>query len=305
MVYIRAVWLFLEEGDAERLFQMLNKLIRAVGVLGATAILASCQVDTAQLADDSVVTRNPFADMRWGNGYWTVSAASVPGRYAVVPDPETGTGAVQRFTLREGDCGTGPNWDDCLYNSGRYEFQEDVWDHPSYGAQSQPRKAWYSWEVRLDEGTLYGQNQPIGPIILGQFKQGTTSCPLIILKHQSGFNDSNLQVMLSYDTGRDPPNDCRTTATRVVGSVTDLIGRWARVEMFIRWSSGDDGRVDVYFDGAQRMSYTGPTCIDDCANIYRKYGIYFANQRGGTPLTEINAYYRNLGRASTREGLPR
>lgn len=293
--------LFLEEVNAGRLFQMLDKLMRAVGVLVATVVLTSCQMAGVELGDDSAVTRNPFDNMRWGDAYWQTSDLEVPGRYSVVPDPETGAGAVQRFTLREGDC----SGQDCRYNSGRFEFTENIWDRPRFGVLRQPTEAWYSWEVWLDEGTLYGRNQPIGPLILGQFKQGNINCPLLILKHQSGFNDSHLQVMLSHDTGRDPPNDCATTATRVVGSVTDLIGRWARVEMFIRWSSSDDGRVDVFFDGTQRMSYTGPTCIDDCANIYRKYGIYFANQRGGTPLTEINAYYRNLGRASTQEGLPR
>lgn len=284
---------------------MLEKFKLALTILGTAVILASCQMTGTELGGDNTVSRNTFSNMHWGNGYWTVAGASVPGRYAVVPDPATGDGAVQRFTLREGDCGKSQYWDDCIHNSGRYEFMEDVWDHPSYGPQSQPKEAWYAWEVRLDEGTLYGRNQPIGPLILGQFKQGSLNCPLIILKHQSGYNDSSLEVMLSHDTGLEPPRDCATTATQTVGRVPDVIGRWARVEMFIRWSSGDDGRVDVYFDGTQRMSYNGPTCVGDCTNIYRKYGIYFANQRGGTPLTEINAYYRNIGRATSREELPR
>ncbi|MDC1399718.1 polysaccharide lyase [Yoonia sp.] len=275
--------------------------LTAMAVLVSTS-LASC-LDPENNSTDPAVTSipNPFKNLRWGNGYWTVAQRSVPGNYAVVPDPETGTGAVQRFTLRQGDCGG----EDCRHNSGRFEFMEDVWDHPSYGPQAQPREAWYSWEVRLDEGTLYGRNQPIGPMIVGQFKQGALNCPLIILKHQSGYNDNSLEVMLSHDTGRQPPHDCATTATETIGSVTDLIGRWARVEMFVRWSSDADGRVEVFFNGARRMNYTGPTCIGNCEDIYRKYGLYFANQRGGTPLTEINAYYRNLGRSATREGLPR
>ncbi|WP_439508962.1 heparin lyase I family protein [Yoonia sp.] len=283
---------------------MLRAIRNVTLALGVAISLASCQIDSAEIADSTSVVGNPFADMRWGNGYWTTNSTSVPGRYAVVSDPETGTGAVQRFTLREGDCDTSRDWDDCRYNSGRYEFQEDIWDHPSYGPQSQPKEAWYSWEVRLDEGTLYGSDQPNGPLILGQFKQGTVGCPLIILTHHSGFNDTSLNVWLQRDSGLEPPNDCPIVGEARVGSVTDLIGRWARVEMFIRWSRGDDGRVDVYFDGTQRMSYSGPTCVGNCTNIFRKYGIYFANQRG-KPLTEINAYYRNVGRARTREGLPR
>ncbi|PXW69304.1 polysaccharide lyase-like protein [Loktanella sp. PT4BL] len=280
---------------------MMNMLKQAVGILGATIILASCQLDTAQLADDSAATRNPFADMRWGDAYWQTSDLEVQGGYSVVPDPETNAGVVQRFTLREGQC----SGQDCRYNSGRFEFTENIWDRPRFGDVRQPTTSWYSWEVRLDEDTLYGRNQPIGPIILGQFKQGMVNCPLLIFRHQSGYNDTSLNVTLSRDSGLEPPYDCPSIGDERVGSVTELIGRWARVEMFIRWSSGEDGRVDVYIDGTQRMSYAGPTCIDDCAKIYRKYGIYFANQRGGTPLTEINALYRNIGRASTREGLPR
>ena len=205
---------------------MLAVIKNGMLALAAATILASCQMDSAEIANDSSVTRNPFADMRWGNGYWIVAENSVPGAYAVVPDPETGTGVVQRFTLREGDCGTGRYSDDCRYNSGRYEFIEDIWDHPSYGPQSQPRESWYSWEVRLDEGTKYGTNQPMGPIILGQFKQGTTSCPLIILRHQAGHSDSNLMVTLSRDTGLEPPKDCAPpeAGDQEVGDINELIG---------------------------------------------------------------------------------
>ena len=277
-------------------------------VITAITLLASCKTtDMPTPGSAGASISNPFANMRWGNGYWIVAENSVPGAYAVVPDPETGTGVVQRFTLREGDCGTGRYWDDCKYRSGRYEFMEDVWDHPSYRPRSQPKEAWYSWEVRLGEGTKYGTNQPMGPITLGQFKQGTTSCPLIILRHQAGHRDSNLMVTLSRDTGLEPPKDCAPpeAGDQEVGDINELIGRWARVEMFIRWSSRDDGRVDVYIDGEQRMAYEGPNCLRACNDIYRKYGLYFANQRGGTPLSEINAYYRNVGRSSKRENLPR
>lgn len=269
--------------------------------LGIITVLASCKIDNAELSDESVVMQNPFAGMRWGGAMWQTGKWDVPGRYTVVPDPETGDKAVQKFTLREGDCA----WKDCQYNSGRFEVTENIWDKPRFGERRQPEEAWYSWEVRLDEGTLYGRNQPMGPIILGQFKQQNINCPILTFRHQSGHNDSSLLVALARDTGLEPPRDCDSSPEQVVGTMPELIGRWARVEMFIRWSSGDDGWVDVYLDGEQRMAYKGPTCVRNCQRIFRKYGIYFANQRGGTPLTEINAFYRNVGRASKREGLPR
>ena len=193
-------------------------------------------------------------------------------------------------------------WDDCQYNSGRYEFYEGI---RQFKPRGQAKEMWYSWEVRLDEGTKWGKRQPIGPIILGQFKQNPINCPLIIYKHQSGFNDSNMQVMISADTGREPPNDCKTVATKTVGSIKDLIGNWVRMEMFIRWSDDSDGYLEVFLDGNKKMTYQGPTCFAPCTNIYRKYGLYFANQRGGTPLSEINAYYKNVGRSLKRENLPK
>ena len=82
-----------------------------------------------------------------------------------------------------------------------------------------------------------------------------------------------------------------------------MIGNWVRVEMFVRWSSDENGRLEVYLDGKNKMNYDGPTCFAPCKNIYRKYGLYFANQRGGTPLSEINAYYRNVDRSLKRENL--
>lgn len=282
-------------------------MIRNVLVAGFVGLIAlvGCVPNEGSITESSdksplSVTNNPFNKKTWGNGYWRVADASIQGNYAVVPDPERNTDLVQKFTLREGDCGKTLTWDDCQFNSGRYEFFEGI---RQYKPRGQAKEMWYSWEVRLDEGTRWGKQQPIGPIILGQFKQNPINCPLIIYKHQSGFTDSNMQVMISADTGKEPPNDCKTVAIKTVGSIKDLIGNWVRVEMFVRWSSDENGRLEVYLDGKNKMIYDGPTCFAPCTNIYRKYGLYFANQRGGTPLSEINAYYRNVDRSLKRENL--
>ena len=280
---------------------MRNVLI--AGFVGLIA-LVGCVPDQGSITESSDksplrFTHNPFNNNTWGNGYWRIAETSVDGNYAVVADPEKPDRLVQKFTLREGDCGTGKYSDDCKYNSGRYEFLEA---RRQYLPRGQAKEMWYSWEVRLDEGTRWGKQQPKGPIILGQFKQNSINCPLIIYKHQSGFNDSNMQVMISADTGREPPNDCKTVATKRVGSIKDMIGNWVRVEMFIRWSSDENGHLEVYLDGKNKMIYDGPTCFAPCTNINRKYGLYFANQRG-TPLSEINAYYRNVDRSLKRENL--
>ena len=281
-------------------------MIYRICILFCIGFLASCGTEQQPSslsfnASKQSLSQQPYKNNSWGSGYWRVADASIEGNYAVVADPEKPERMVQKFTLKEGDCGKTINWDDCQYNSGRYEFVEDI---RSYKPRGQAKEMWYRWEVRLDEGTRWGKQQPIGPIILGQFKQNPINCPLIIYKHQSGSNDSDMQVMISADTGKDPPNDCKSVATKTVGSIKDLIGIWVRVEMFIRWSDDSDGYLEVYLDGKRKMKYQGPTCFAPCTNIYRKYGLYFANQRGGTPLSEINAYYRNVGRSLKRENLP-
>lgn len=281
-------------------------MVYRILVVFCIGFLASC--GTEQLPSSSTsnvskqsVNQHPYKNNTWGDGYWRVADASIEGNYAVVPDPENSETMVQKFTLREGDCGKTATWDDCQYNSGRYEFYEGI---RQFKPRGQAKEMWYSWEVRLDEGTKWGKQQPIGPIILGQFKQNPINCPLIIYTHQSGFNDSDMVIRLSTDTGKEPPKDCKTLAEQKVGSIKDLMGRWVRMEMFVRWSSDDDGHLLVYLDGKNKMTYEGPTCFAPCTNIYRKYGLYFANQRGGTPLSEINAYYRNVGRSLKRENLP-
>jgi hypothetical protein len=119
-------------------------------------LLASCGPDQEAVTETSGkaplhLTQNPFSNNTWGNGFWRIAGSSVDGNYSVVPDPETGLKLVQQFTVREGQCGTGSGWDDCKYNSGRYEFVEGI---RQYKPRGQAKEMWYSWEVRLKEGTL-------------------------------------------------------------------------------------------------------------------------------------------------------
>ncbi len=49
--------------------------------------------------------------------------------------------------------------------------------------------------------------------------------------------------------------------------------RWYDFAFHVRWTDEDDGLFEVYLDGEQVVSYTGPTLVDG-KSVYTKWGIY-------------------------------
>lgn len=58
------------------------------------------------------------------------------------------------------------------------------------------------------------------------------------------------------------------------GDVLADRGRWVDWVFHVRWSPGEDGRIEVWRDGEQVVSDNGPNCVGADYAPYFKFGIY-------------------------------
>ncbi|MDU8946429.1 heparin lyase I family protein [Ovoidimarina sediminis] len=265
----------------------------------AASLVAACQTTSGNEGASARSTASPdFGDF----GPWFNAERSIGGdayRRVTTTTSDGGQMLMEQFSVASGQC-VGR---DCQNNSSRQERQENIYDYPRHGSQRQPKEAWYGWEIMLAEGTAWGTDQAIGPIILGQFKQGGVNCPLFIFKHQAGYTDPAIEMALPRGTGLpEGEGDCVQPVSSQAGDVRQLIGTWGRIELFVRWAPDETGLLVGYFNGRKVMEHRGATCVEDCENIYFKYGIYYANQRerASKPVT---AFYRNVSRSLDRKSL--
>lgn len=64
-------------------------------------------------------------------------------------------------------------------------------------------------------------------------------------------------------------------------------GRWHRIDWHIKWSTGDDGFVEVSVDGEKKGRLTGPNQYEDSGGgpgVYFKLGLYSGRGGGGTTV---------------------
>ena len=68
-------------------------------------------------------------------------------------------------------------------------------------------------------------------------------------------------------------------------SLPDIqLGRWTDMVYHVRYSSGEDGRIEVWMNGTQVVSYRGATASEAGADrFYNKVGLY--RDRWKEPMT--------------------
>jgi hypothetical protein len=214
-----------------------------------------------------------------------------PHGYLVIADP-TGsapTPYIEKFEVRHGDCGGSRDWDDCTTDRGRSEIHtgSDNYEGDEY---------WYGWSLYLPSDFPH-----INPVYtaLGQFHQEEGPATFLFEKSWRG---------LIIDRQRDG------RAQQEVELLTDqeLLGKWNKFEIHAKWSRKDDGYFDIYVNGELKYSWKGKTMYRTV--VYQKYGVYrsflsrycLANEKNCSVSKEVPtqiAYYANVKRAKTREGL--
>jgi hypothetical protein len=229
---------------------------------------------------------------------WQENEGNVEGGYSHVKDPSGESDVlVELFTIKPGQCAAG----DCNNNSSRWEKVENVYDYPTNGSRAQPSEAWYGWEMFLPDEFAYGRQQAKGPILMGQFKENNgRGCPHLALWHHTRGNDA-YDLVIQKNLDGPPPNDCKAMYARPLSRIKSMLGKWSRVELRVKWSLGDDGEIDAFFNSRQVIKYRGPTCYVNCDEFNNfRYGVYFANQRE-KETRPVTVAYRNVRRANSRE----
>lgn len=83
-----------------------------------------------------------------------------------------------------------------------------------------------------------------------------------------------------------------------------LRGGWHRFEVHIRWSDGNGGLAEVFIDGKLRGRIAGRNVTAGAPRRnYFKYGLYLHGTHGTEQVTPAYAFYADVHRALTRDGL--
>jgi hypothetical protein len=210
------------------------------------------------------------------------SLNDTPHGYAVVQAPVR-TGTAERFEVRDGDCNSQPDWNDCTSDRDRSELSEDNGRDDqisNYGGTY-----WYSWSIFIPKDF-----QDVDPanIILGQFKQRNVLNAALIFKMYFG------TYMLKVAPGETSEIDISPEGAK---------GKWLDVIIHTKWTTENDGFTKVWVNGFQEADHTGPTTFNN-NDIYFKYGIYrsrisgYTKAKGKLPTHVV--YYNNIRRGKKR-----
>lgn len=89
-----------------------------------------------------------------------------------------------------------------------------------------------------------------------------------------------------------------------VANFKELLGRWVRFEVFVRWSSDSRGKAIVYIDGKQRAVLNGPTLAKGLESInYFKFGIYLCCTKDFRQIKGTSLLFSGVRAATSRKGL--
>ena len=210
------------------------------------------------------------------------SLSSTPHGYQRVEDP-TGaapTPKVERFEVRAGECEANGAWSDCRSDRERSELAE--FDNRSLeGAE-----AWYGFSFYLPPD--WPNVWPTKTVIAQWHQEWRHVVWMILNQHGS--------LVLDNQSG----GSSRERIELIPAD--ELRGRWHRIEFHAKWSTRKDGLIRLYLNGDLKVERTGPNMTDD--KVYFKYGVYrsFISRHGHPVPTQI-AYFANVSKAESREGL--
>ncbi|GGK47260.1 polysaccharide lyase [Salinarimonas ramus] len=256
----------------------IGEAIKTLAVVGATLLIAAC----SQTASGGAA---------FGGGGFSGFQRQLSASYSYAPATAPDGAAAERFELRPGDCrGTS---DDCGADRERAEFAETA----PYSALD--TEYWYRFSVFLPED--FPETTPLDTK-LGQFHQRGPGKPAAMFLLDRG----RYLLELSNPSARQasPMAPLPPALRRDLISGSQMRGRWTQIVVNARWSLSDEGFVRVFVNGRQAVDLRGRN-VDRDAPVYFKYGIYrsFLSRYGGREAPTLVAYYRDVGRARTRDGL--
>ncbi|MDI3334846.1 heparin lyase I family protein [Defluviimonas aestuarii] len=233
----------------------------------------------------------------------------MPDSYQVLADSfeDIEAEVVHAFSIYGGEClsakySDGSGKGDCTYGSVRSILRETNRSGPYHFAQ--PEQAWYSWNMLIPSSYPTLGRQTAGSYTFVQWKG--FDCPHATLSHSARpGHDNTLLLRLNRTTGE---HDCAATAEVILMPMNQFKGSWRQVEVFAKWSTGPDGRMDVYIDGQRRGSYNGPTLDPnmrsptgrpDAPNHF-DIGSYLCCTGGVELIKPGTVYFANMTRDTTK-----
>jgi len=129
---------------------------------------------------------------------------------------------------------------------------------------------WYGFSFLIPPGFPVVDNR----LVIAQWKQsGVPGSPLIAQRFRNGRHELTVR----------PPGARESEWARYPLPNIDF-GRWNDMIYHVRFSSGSDGRVEVWMNGSAVVSHRGPTSVDGGKNyFYNKIGLY--RDRWPKPMT--------------------
>jgi hypothetical protein len=182
-----------------------------------------------------------------------------PGAVVVTTDRARSGARSARITVKEGDVerlgDDGQKVERAELDSGHYPFLD--------------RDIWYGYSFLLPQDFPIVNNR----LVIAQCKQSDVEgSPLIGQRFRAGYH---------YLTIR-PPGASGNDDIRPLPEIR--LGRWVDMVYHLRYSYGDDGRIEVWMDGVRVVDYTGPTASKSAADrFYHKVGLY--RDRWKQPMT--------------------
>lgn len=229
---------------------------------------------------------------------------NAPNSAKIIPDPTGGapTADVYSFRIPSGYCNphryepSSPA-SDCDQQSVRSQVWEDVFATKK-NANGQPQQSWYTFAVYFPADFPYGPQQTKG--LLSLFYFHNKQCAHVALQTQAGVDDA-IYVAMSNAVGN---HECSPGPQLKVANFKDLLGKWTRFELFIKWAKDKSGQVKIYTDGKLVTEFDGPTFTAGFEAVnYTKFGLYLCCTENVAKVKEASIYYAAVKRADKREGL--
>lgn len=187
-----------------------------------------------------------------------------------------------RFELRDGDCNSSGDFDDCTNDRSRHEIMN--MDSVPEGSEY-----WYKYSIYVPSEVL-----KVGDSILflGQFgsANGTDFMnPLMFEDFVSGYGVRQNDEFYNF------------LFRGVLLSNASFRDRWVDVMIHAKWSSGNDGFMKIYFNGFLSKSLTGANITSNLWTFFR-VGIYnaFISDCNCSRMPTQIVYFDDIRQALTR-----
>ena len=201
----------------------------------------------------------------------------------------------QGFELRDGDCGSYIDWDDCANDRERVEFTAEPFLPPK-------GKQCIAFSIMLDENFTLGSFNQTALAQIQQrggptgFMEGYESRPGVLMFHaQDGYYDFDWLYLHGSRT------DIKQTDLKFrLLSLDEMKGKWTDISFCLDFAKNN---MSLWVNGKRKFNINQPPAgLHLPESIYFKYGIYrsFGSKQLSSVPTQI-VYYDEIRRGSSIE----